>query len=58
MELTGGVLNTQFYDKVDDYKTLEHNRKIADKKHTKKKLQISTKYYLVLKPLHQNITTY
>ena len=24
MELTGEVLNTQFYDKVDDYKTLEY----------------------------------
>ena len=25
MELTDEVLNTQFYDKVDDYKTLEYN---------------------------------
>ena len=25
MELTGEVLNTQFYDKVDDCKTLEYN---------------------------------
>ena len=27
MELTDEVLNTQFYDKVNDYKTLEYNRK-------------------------------
>ena len=27
MELTYEVLNTQFYDKVDDYKTLEYNSK-------------------------------
>jgi hypothetical protein len=27
MELTDEVLNTQFYDKVDDYKTLEYNKK-------------------------------
>ena len=27
MELTDEVLNTQFYDKVDDYKTLEYNSK-------------------------------
>ena len=26
MEMTGEVLNTQFYDKVDDYKTLEYNK--------------------------------
>ena len=30
MELTDDVLNTQFYDKVDDYKTLEYNSKNAD----------------------------
>ena len=28
MELTDEVLNTQFYDKVDDYKTLEYNKKL------------------------------
>ena len=27
MEMTDEVLNTQFYDKVDDYKTLEYNKK-------------------------------
>ena len=27
VELTDEVLNTQFYDKVDDYKTLEFNKK-------------------------------
>ena len=27
MKLTDEVLNTQFYDKVDDYKTLEYNKK-------------------------------
>ena len=27
MELTDEVLNTQFYDKVDDYNTLEYNEK-------------------------------
>ena len=27
MELTDDALNTQFYDKVDDYKTLEYNKK-------------------------------
>ena len=27
MELTGEVLNTQFYDKVEDYKTLHHNER-------------------------------
>ena len=27
MEITGEVLNTQFYDKVEDYKTLEYNKK-------------------------------
>ena len=26
MGLTYAVLNTQFYDKVDDYKTLEYNK--------------------------------
>ena len=30
VELTGEVLNTQFYYKVNDYKTLEYNLKIAD----------------------------
>ena len=28
MELPGEVLNTQFYDKVNDYKTLEYNFKL------------------------------
>jgi len=28
MELTDEVLNTQFYDKVDDYNTLEYNEKM------------------------------
>ena len=27
IELTDKVLNTQFYDKADDYKTLEYNKK-------------------------------
>ena len=27
MELTDDIMNTQFYDKVDDYKTLEYNKK-------------------------------
>ena len=27
MELTGEVLNTQFYDKVNDYKTLAYDKK-------------------------------
>ena len=27
MELTDEIMNTQFYDKVDDYKTLDHNKK-------------------------------
>ena len=27
MEMTDEVLNAQFYDKVDDYKTLEYNKK-------------------------------
>ena len=27
MELTDEVLNTQFYYKVNDYKTLEYNKK-------------------------------
>ena len=31
MELTDEVLNVQFYDKVEDYRTLEYNKKrIAD----------------------------
>ena len=30
MELTGGVLNIQFYGKVEEYKTLEYNGEIAD----------------------------
>ena len=30
MEMTDEVLNTQFYDKVDDCKTLEYNKRIAD----------------------------
>ena len=30
MELSDEVLDTQFYDKVDDYNTLEYNEKIAD----------------------------
>ena len=30
MELTDEVLNTQVYDKVDDYKTLEYNKRTAD----------------------------
>ena len=29
MELTDGIMNTQFYDKADDYKTLEYNEKIC-----------------------------
>ena len=27
MKLTDDIMNTQFYDKVDDYKTLEYNNK-------------------------------
>ena len=27
MELTDDVLNTQFYDKADDYETLKYNKK-------------------------------
>ena len=27
MALTGDIMNTQFYDKVDGYKTLEYNKK-------------------------------
>ena len=27
MELTNDIMNTQSYDKVDDYKTLEYNKK-------------------------------
>ena len=27
MELTDDTMSTQFYDKVDDYKTLEYNKK-------------------------------
>ena len=26
MEMTYDIMNTQFYDKVDDYKTLEYNK--------------------------------
>ena len=27
MELADDIMNAQFYDKVDDYKTLEYNNK-------------------------------
>ena len=38
MELTDEVLNTQFYDKVDDYKTLEYNsKKLQIEKHEQSK---------------------
>ena len=30
MELTDAVLNTQLYDKVEEYKTLQYNVKHAD----------------------------
>ena len=30
MELTDDIMNTQLYDKVDDYNTLEYNEEIAD----------------------------
>ena len=28
MELTDDIMNTQFYDKVDDYKTLEYKKEL------------------------------
>ena len=37
MALTGEVLNTQFYDKINDYKTLGHNfKKCRSEEHVEK----------------------
>ena len=58
MELSDEVLNAQFYHKVNDYKALGYNKKIADQKHTKKKSNINITYSLILKPLPLNINTY
>ena len=57
MELTDGVLNTQFYDKVNDYKTLEYNFKNCILEEYVAKIKINMEYYLVLKPLPLSINT-
>ena len=47
MNLTYELLNTQFYDKIEEHKTL------GDIRNTKKKWMITTKYPLTLKPSPQ-----
>ena len=39
MELTDDVLNTQFYDKVHDYKTLEYHKKELQIRNIRRKSQ-------------------
>ena len=41
MELTDDIMNTQFYDKVDDYKTLADNKKNCSLEAYKEKIQIT-----------------
>ena len=51
MELTDDIMSTQFYDKVGDYKTLEYNKNNCRlEEYVERKLKITIKYYLVLKP--------
>ena len=51
MELTDDVMNTQFYDKVDDYKTLKYNKNNCRLETYEEKIQITITYSLILKPL-------
>ena len=51
MELTDDVMNTQFYDKVDDYKTLKYNNNNCRLETYEEKIQITITYSLILKPL-------
>ena len=57
MELTDEVLNTQFYDKVDDYETLHYNETNCGLEEDVKNIKTNINYSLVLKPLLRNINT-
>ena len=57
MELTGEVLNTQFYDKVDGYKTLHCNGRNCRLEEYVENNETNIKYSLILKPLPLNINT-
>ena len=56
MELTDEVLNTQFYDKVDDYKTVAYNKQNCRLEEYVEKYK-NIKCSLILKPLPLNIHT-
>ena len=56
MELTDEALNTQFYDKVNDYKTLGYNLNCRLEAYEEKS-KVNITYSLILKPLHLNINT-
>ena len=57
MELTDEVLNTQFYDKVNDYKTLEYNFKNCRLEEYVDRNKEQHGIFLILKPLPLNINT-
>ena len=56
MELTDEVVNTQFYDEVEDCKTLTYNKmNCRSEEYVEQKRNIH--YSLVLNPLHRNTNT-
>ena len=57
IELTDEILNTQFYYKVNDYKTLEYNLKKSRLETYEEKSKTNINYSLILKPLRLNINT-
>ena len=52
MELSDEVLKTQFYDKVEDYKTLEYNENNCKLQKYEENKKTIIKYLLILKLLH------
>ena len=57
MELTDEVLNTQFYDKVEGYKTLQYNVTSCRLEEYVEKYKTNMNCSLILKQLHLNINT-
>ena len=57
MELTDEVSNTQFHDRVDDYKTLQYNERNFRLEAYVEKYKINITCSLILKQLPLNINT-
>ena len=56
MELTGEVLNTQFYDTVDGYKTLEYNSKNCRIETYEEQLKYHYKIFFDFETIHLSIS--